>query len=209
MKKALILTAAVLLLGSCATIINGRKQELSFDSNEKETQIFIGDKEVCRTPCIVEVARSRSKLLVRAKKTGFEDKTIFVTSSANVASLFNGISTIFSTFGLSTDMSSGAFWQYSPNSFYVMMQKEPKNAAEAKQRDRENKIRFFVLQNFGGLRTDVFSGGDQHEYLDALAEMTKLPKTDLRNIIENSDSEGECAERTIESYISNRKNGGH
>ena len=201
MKKALILTAAVLLLGSCATVINGRKQELSFDSNEKDTQIFIGDKEVCCTPCIVEVARSRSKLLVRAKKTGFEDKTIFVTSSANVTSLFNGISTIFSTFGLSTDMSSGAFWQYSPNSFYVMMQKEPKNAAEAKQRDRENKIRFFVLQNFGG--------GDQHEYLDALAEMTKLSKTDLRNIIENSDSEGECAERTIESYISNRKNGGH
>lgn len=87
--------------------------------------------------------------------------------------------------------------------------KRAENAAEAKQRDRENKIRFFVLQNFGGLRTDVFSGGDQHEYLDALAEMTKLPKTDLRNIIENSDSEGECAERTIESYISNRKNGGH
>ncbi len=50
MKKALILTAAVLLLGSCATVINGRKQELSFDSNEKDTQIFIGDKEVCRTP---------------------------------------------------------------------------------------------------------------------------------------------------------------
>ena len=43
MKKALILTAAVLLLGSCATVINGRKQELSLDSNEKDTLIFIGD----------------------------------------------------------------------------------------------------------------------------------------------------------------------
>ena len=67
MKKALILTAAVLLLGSCATVINGRKQELSFDSNEKDTQIFIGDKEVCRTPCIVEVARSRKKQDLRTK----------------------------------------------------------------------------------------------------------------------------------------------
>ena len=103
--------------------------------------------------------------MVQARKDGFEDKTIFINKGPNPMSALNVVSTVFSTFGLTTDLSSGGFWEYSPNSFYVTMQKEPKTAAEKKQRAYENKIRHFVLQNYGQLKTEVFSSDGNREYI--------------------------------------------
>lgn len=82
------------------------------------------------------------------------------------------------------------------------MQKEPKTAAEKKQRAYENKIRHFVLQNYGQLKTEVFSSDGNREYIKTVAEMTGLPKSDVIFIVQDTDSEGECAEKIINAYIS-------
>lgn len=47
MKKILTTASLTLLLASCATLISGSRQDISFDSNEKHTRIFIDGKEVC------------------------------------------------------------------------------------------------------------------------------------------------------------------
>ena len=202
MKKILTTASLTLLLASCATLISGSRQDISFDSNEKHTRIFIDGKEVCQTPCIVKIDRENSQVMVQARKDGFEDKTIFINKGPNPMSALNVVSTVFSTFGLMTDLSSGGFWEYSPNSFYVTMQKEPKTAAEKKQRAYENKIRHFVLQNYGQLKTEVFSSDGNREYIKTVAEMTGLPKSDVIFIVQDTDSEGECAEKIINAYIS-------
>ena len=125
MNKHPIYLSAILLLASCATLISGSKQELSFDSNEKEVKILINNKYSCTTPCLTKVERDNAKLMITAKKDGFEDKTIFINNNINIITMGNALSTIFSTFGLSTDLTSDAFWEYRPNSFYIAMQKEP------------------------------------------------------------------------------------
>lgn len=78
MKKILTTASLTLLLASCATLISGSRQDISFDSNEKHTRIFIDGKEVCQTPCIVKIDRENSQVMVQARKDGFEDKTIFI-----------------------------------------------------------------------------------------------------------------------------------
>lgn len=85
------------------------------------------------------------------------------------------------------------------------MQKEPKTAAEKKQRAYENKIRHFVLQNYGQLKTEVFSSDGNREYIKTVAEMTGLPKSDVIFIVQDTDSEGECAEKSSTPIFQNKK----
>lgn len=202
MKKYIALSALTLLLASCGTIISGTTQEISFDSNIKNTKIFIDNKEVCQTPCITTLDRGRGKILVQAKKSGYEDKTMFIDKTVNPMTLVNVASTIFSTFGLTSDLTTDGFWEYSPDAFYVVMQKEPQTQAEKKQRAYENKIRHFVLQNYAELQNDIFSNYGEHEYLDTLTSMTKLSKTKIRIIFDHCSNEGECAEKVVDAYIS-------
>ena len=63
MKKILTTASLTLLLASCATLISGSRQDISFDSNEKHTRIFIDGKEVCQTPCIVKIGRENSQVM--------------------------------------------------------------------------------------------------------------------------------------------------
>ena len=107
-----------------------------------------------------------------------------------------------STFGLTSDLTTDGFWEYSPDAFYVVMQKEPLTQAEKKQRAYENKIRHFVLQNYAELQNDIFSNYGEHEYLDTLTSMTKLSKGKIKIIFDHCSNEGECAEKVVDAYIS-------
>lgn len=205
MKKIATISMLALLSASCASIISGSKQELSFDSNEKNVEIFIDNKFVCKTPCLAKVERENAKLMLTARKAGYDDKTVFVDNNLNVMVLGNALSTVLSTFGASTDLSSGAFWEYHPNSFYITMQKEPTTAAEKKQRDHENKIRDFVLRNYSQLQTEAFTPENStQEYLKTLSGMTNLPESEVRTIIESSTSEAYAAEKIVGTYIKKR-----
>lgn len=203
MKKYIALSSLAVLLSSCGTVISGTTQEISFDANIKGTKIFIDNKEVCQTPCITTLEKGRGKILVQAKKNGYEDKTMFIDKQINPMTIVNVASTSFSTFGLTTDLTTDGFWEYSPDAFYVVMQTEPKTQAEKKQRDYENKIRYFVLQNYGELQSEVFdSYDDKQEYLNTLTAMTKLSKDKIKIIFDHCRNEGECAEKIVDAYIS-------
>lgn len=202
MKKHHLLLSLTFALSSCATMISGTTQEVSFDSNLKGTQIYINNKEICQTPCITTLERGKEKIMVTAKKAGYEERTIFIERNINPTTVINVASTIFSTFGLSTDISSDSFWEYAPNSFYITMQKQPQTAAERKQLEYTNKIRHFILQNYGTLQTEIYDRGGNFEYTNTLSSMTKLPKQKIISIFENCISESECTERVINAYIS-------
>ena len=178
-------------------MIDGSKQQLAFDSNENGVEIFINGRFQCSTPCLTEVKRSNKRLMVTAKKDGFNSRTLFLDKSINSTAAFNVISLWSSTFGASTDMTSSSMWEYQPGSIYVVINKEPKTEAEKKKIENQNMIRNFVLRNFDHLQAECFDSDCDGEYAKALIEMTKLSKLEIKSVFETAYVPSDCAERII------------
>lgn len=195
MKKLLITSIIIMTISGCATVLSDKQQNVSFDSNEKDVEIYINGSMRCKTPCMTKVDRSRDALLVVAKKQGFEDNTITVSTSVNVMSVVNVVSTVTSTFGVSTDLSSEKIWEYQPNSFYILMEKEPKTTAEIAQRKKENKIRVFVLKNYSEIMADSYGGSK--EYMQSLASMSGLSIGKIQNIAGKTNNESAFTNEVI------------
>jgi len=200
--KNIVLFPVLLLIGSCALVFDGTHQQVSFDSNEKNVQIYINDKFACQTPCIADVKRGKQTLMVTAKKDGFEERTVFLNRNLNSLTALNLISLWTSTFGFTTDAVAGSFWQYQPNAFYVVMTKEPKTQEQRAKLIEQNKIRDFVLRNFDQLQSDAFENEKTGEYIRALAQMTKHATIDVKSIVQQSYTPADCAERVIGLYLS-------
>ena len=197
MKKIFAFSLLTLLCTACATVIDGNKQQLAFDSNEKDVEIYINDSLVCHTPCLTDVNRANKRLMVVAKKEGFEERTLFLDKNINTSAAFNVISLWFSTFGFSTDLTTGDMWEYQPNSVYVVMTKAPKSAAEQQKLKEQNKIRDFVLRNFDALQNDVDNEQETGEYIKTLSSMSKIPEDKIKSVLTNTYIATDCAERII------------
>lgn len=209
MKKQILILLITLAVCSCATVLTGRHQQLAFESNERDTEIYINDKLVCKTPCITEVTRRNDKLMITAKKAGFTDRTMFVEGKLNPMTAVNIISLGTSTFGFSTDATSNSMWEYQPGSIYVTMQKEPRTAAERRNFDYQNKIRDFVLRNFDQLETDTYSEQGNGEYIKALSGMTSVPAYEIKSVLQNSFAGADAAEKIIGLYVTIGKRPSH
>lgn len=205
MKKQISILLAVLTVCSCATVITGRHQQLAFDSNERDVEIYINGKFTCKTPCITEVTRRSDKLMITAKKAGFTDRTMFAEGKLNPMTAVNIISLWTSTFGFSTDATSNSMWEYLPGTIYVAMQKEPRTAAEHRDFDHQNKIRDFVLRNFDQLETDAYSEQGNGEYIKALSGMTSVPAYEIKSALQNSYVGTDAVEKIIGLYITNKR----
>lgn len=151
MTKIISLFSLLLTVSACAWVFDGKKQEMGFDSNEKDVEIFVNGKPVCTTPCTAEIRRSNEKLRIVAKKDGFDERSLTVEHVTNKTTYFNVSSLGWSWTGFTTDYSSQSIWEYQPDSFYITLVKLPKTQAEKKLYAEQNNIRHFVLTNFAAL----------------------------------------------------------
>lgn len=202
MKKIILSITAAAFLSSCGTLFSSREQELAFDSNVKGVDIYINGQKACSTPCIAQVARSNKTLMIKAQKTGYDERTVFIEHGYNPIAVLNVLSGVTSTFGLSTDSTNDRLWQYAPGSYYVTMYKEPRNDAERRLYENADRIREFVLKNYAQLQTENFENNiNNREYIKTVAKMSKASDIEIRSVISQSLSESECAERVVEIYL--------
>ena len=205
MKKLILSITAAAFLSSCGTLFSSREQELAFDSNVKGVDIYINGRKACSTPCIAQVARSDKTLMIKAQKSGYDERTVFIEHGYNPIAVLNVLSGITSTFGLSTDSTNDRLWQYAPGSYYVTMYKEPRNDAERSLYENADRIREFVLKNYAQLQTENFENNiNDREYIRTVAKMSKASDIEIRSVISQSLSESECAERVVEIYLRRR-----
>lgn len=205
MKKLILSITAAAFLSSCGTLFSSREQELAFDSNVKGVDIYINGRKACSTPCIAQVARSDKTLMIKAQKSGYDERTVFIEHGYNPIAVLNVLSGITSTFGLSTDSTNDRLWQYAPGSYYVTMYKEPRNDAERRLYENADRIREFVLKNYAQLQTENFENNiNDREYIRTVAKMSKASDIEIRSVISQSLSESECAERVVEIYLRRR-----
>lgn len=191
-------------LTSCATLFTSRQQNITFDSNEKNVEIYINGQKICETPCSAKVDRSRDTMLIVGKKEGFEDVAVTVNSGANVAALLNLISLVTGSTGLTTDITDSHAWEYSPNAFYLTME-EANDVAKTPNQEKayEQKIRKYVLANYSDIKAAAVYESDE-KYLKALAKMTSVPQEKIENLVTKSKDEADFTNMMIREYKKNK-----
>jgi len=126
-KRSLILAtlgAALAIHGvGCATIVKGKSQTVSIDSNVKGAEIVIDGTVVGSTPYTGSITRGSSTSLT-VRKPGYRSKTIVLNSDVEPIFWGNVISGGF--LGSSTDAGTGAMYKYSPSNIEVDLQPEGK-----------------------------------------------------------------------------------
>ncbi|MCJ8154578.1 PEGA domain-containing protein [Chryseobacterium sp. SSA4.19] len=117
---------AALLLGitlsttSCATIITGTKDKITFNSAPEGAKVFHKGVEKCTTPCTAEIPRSLSKQMVTFEKEGFTSKEVKLTKTFNPVTLVNIL--LGGAIGVGIDAATGSLTKYSPKEYKVELE---------------------------------------------------------------------------------------
>ena len=187
MRKKISLLS-VLALCACGTIFNGGTQDISFDSNIKDVEIYINGMKICKTPCVYPMERSSSSFVVVAKKKGYEDQQQIMKSSFSNASILN------LTFWPSwlTDVASGGMWRYSREGIYIDMEKTTKQAEL--QIKKDVATRRFALLNYGELKIEA-AKNQSGDYITALSSLSGISEKNLISVINDTSGEVKLAHR--------------
>lgn len=187
MKKLILLST--ILLTACGTIFSGTTQKITFDSDvEKNIKIYANGALVCSTtPCVVNIHRSQSPLIVTAEAKGYQSSMERIETKINTVSIIN----LFSIYSWTTDFATDSMWKYSQDGVYINMIPENMKKAELDKFTRESQIKHFALFNYAEIKLE------NPEYIKALSELTKKDKKELEKIIASSNTEVELAHNLI------------
>jgi uncharacterized protein YceK len=125
MRSLIQATAAlvVLTLSGCATVISGTTQTLTFNSEPKGADVYLDGARVGTTPVSLSVKKNKKDAFM-IQKEGYKTVSRDITKSydpVTVLSIFWDYST--------TDMISGAAFEYEPNSYFVELAKDEETNA--------------------------------------------------------------------------------
>ena len=105
---------------SCASIITGTKDKITFNSTPEGAKVLHKGVEKCTTPCTAEISRSLSKQTVTFAKEGFSSKEVKLTKNFNAVSLVNIL--IGGVIGIGIDAATGSLTKYSPKAYTVELE---------------------------------------------------------------------------------------
>lgn len=120
MLSILIMSGITLSTTSCATIITGTKDKISFTSTPEGAKVFHKGIEKCITPCTAEIPRSLSKQMVTFEKEGYNNKEVKLVKKFNPVTLVNIL--IGGAIGAGIDAATGSLTKYSPKEYKVELQ---------------------------------------------------------------------------------------
>lgn len=118
MKKIVLLTAALVSLSfGSATIISGTSQGMNFNSEPEGVNVRMNGVTLCQTPCMQTVKKHSGNIL-SFEKEGYKTRQMIMSESVNILTILGGV------LGTTTDSSTGALWEYSPNNYYIELKKK-------------------------------------------------------------------------------------
>jgi len=119
MKKITLgLTLLASLSFGSATIANGSSQSISFNSSPEGASVLVDGQMKCKTPCTVSLKKNKHSN-ISFQKDGYESQNVPLSKS------FDGVALLNIFWDLSTtDLISGAIYEYSPNNYMVELKKK-------------------------------------------------------------------------------------
>lgn len=179
MKKLMIL--GVLVLSGCGTVFCGQNQTVLIDSDPAGVKIYQNGRLLGETPLTTKLERTKSPLMLSAKKEGYNDQSVMLHSTLGMGAIFDGVFALFitGTTGFSTDASNETIYAYSPDQIFVDMIKN------GEENTYDSKIKMFVTKNFDALHLEAANGGGMT--VSALAQMSGKSEALLMPVIQISN----------------------
>ena len=112
----LILALSAFLAG-CATVISGTNQTLTFQTEPEGAAVYLDGQMIGRTPVSVTVKKNEKQTLM-VRKEGYETITRDITKSFDNVAILN----VFWDLS-TTDLITGALYEYAPNSYFIQLDK--------------------------------------------------------------------------------------
>jgi len=158
----------------CASIIEGKTQAVTFNSEPSGAQVIINGMPMGVTPATITLKKNEyDNANVVFKKEGHQDQQ--ANLNTKVTGWFWGNIISGGLLGSATDAISGAMWEYSPDRHFVTLRPLKASVGEMARFDYENRVRIFLLFSHEQLIADLAKGGG--ESLTSLCALLDLNKT--------------------------------
>ena len=120
--RLVILSLTFLFLTSCASILSGKQQDFTVNSNVSGAKITLNGQSIGTTPYVGKIARSKEGAILEVSKPGYATKKYALKTKVNGFFWVNILSG--GVFGSSTDYSTGAMFEYAPGVINVDLEKK-------------------------------------------------------------------------------------
>lgn len=201
-SKGLVFFIAILfipLLTSCASIVKGGPQSVTFNSEPTGATVIVNGRTMGATPLTVSLERKGGDQSITFEKDGYKPITIPLTTGVNP--WFFGNIIFGGLVGSTTDALSGAIHEYSPNFYHVTL--SPKGSAFLTPK---GEIESFILSNYGHIISEANSS--PKEYMTALFSLLKISKenqinaaNEMKGMIIGSENSLVFADKVIDKYF--------
>ncbi len=205
-KERLVLIAFLPLvtIWGCASIIEGRTQAVTFNSEPSGAKVVINGIPMGVTPATITLKKSEyDNANVVFKMDGYQDQQ--ANLHTKVTGWFWGNVISGGLLGSATDAISGAMWEYSPDKYMVTLPPQKASAAEMARWQYANNVRKFLLFSHEQLAFDLARG--QGEYLSSVLSMLSITEDGrdlaigrLRQLSEKSQAAPEFAEKALTAF---------
>ncbi len=160
----------VLALGlsaeGCATILGGKTQVVTFNSNVTGADVYLNQTPLGKTPLTATIKRGQEGVF-RVEMAGYQPYQIAVNKKVTTLFWVNILSG--GVTGSTTDAATGAMYEYEPSTFMVSLQKAGLSSAQRSEWQRREGVRGFVLLNSDAVVSNLAAGKGEH--LDVLIDV--------------------------------------
>jgi len=160
-RAVIALLATPMMALGCASVFEGTTQAITFNSEPSGAQIVINGMPMGVTPATITLKRFEyDDAPVLFKKDGYHDQ--YARLHTEVTGWFWGNIISGGLLGSSTDLISGAMWEYSPDKYFVTLPPVKVSSGEMARLDYENRVRKFILFSHEQLVSDLARGEGEH-----------------------------------------------
>ncbi|MDE2490964.1 MAG: PEGA domain-containing protein [Elusimicrobia bacterium] len=175
MKRRSVFTLAAICVAfsGCASIVSGRTQEVSFNSNPSGATVTIDGRPYGTTPVTTMLHRESGSVVVFSKP-GYKPLSLNLETTIN--GWFWGNIVTGGVTGSTTDGVTGAIHEYSPGQYMATLEADGTNGVDGSvDWSKSQKVRDFIVTAYSNIMSDLSHGGGQ--YLDSLIGELGIPES--------------------------------
>ncbi len=202
--RAGLLVALVSTLAACATIVSGTSQEVSFYSSPEGATVSVGGRILGKTPLTMNMKKKSGQTLIFEKEG---HKKFTTRLDTNMNSWFWGNIILGGVLGSSTDATTGAIYEYSPQQYMVTLERAGVGPLEGHAtKPAAQKAREFLVVGYSNILSDLSKGEGPH--ISSLLNLLSVPenqyeeaKEKIRALSSVYTDIPEFADHVIELYL--------
>ena len=176
-KLILSLVAAGLLAG-CASIVSGTAQVVSINSNVNGADVKVNGSQVGQTPYTGQIKRGKDTV-IEVSKPGYGTQT--VATMTHLEPIFWGNIIFGGVLGSTTDLVTGACWEYAPASYYVNLTRTGVSMEEFR---KDSELKCYAMTHADAIRAELAAGAGEH--IDAIYRGFFAGKSTREQFIQNA-----------------------